>query len=287
MRLVTFVQDDAAPCVGITDGVGIALLPAGFEAITDMIGVITLWERIAPALSAIDRFPIPLRSVRLCAPVLRPGKIFALGLNYADHVSESGREPPDYQMWFTKAVTSINGPHDPIERPRASTKLDYEGELVYVIGKRCRHVAEERAHEVIFGYAVGNDVSVRDWQTRTTQHTLGKSFDTHAPYGPWIVTADAVDPADLAIRTLVNGDLRQDSRTSQLIFSCAAQVAYLSQAMTLEPGDIVFTGTPSGVGAARKPPLWLIPGDRVRVEIEQIGAIENVVEDECSPLNAR
>lgn len=280
MRLVTFVQGDAAPRVGITDGVGIAPLPAGFEETTDMIGVIAVWERIAPALSLIDRFPIPLKSVRLCAPVLRPGKIFAIGLNYADHISEGGRERPEYQMWFTKAVTSVNGPYDSIERPKASTKLDYEGELVYVVGKRCRHVAAERAHEVIFGYAVGNDVSVRDWQTRTTQHTLGKSFDTHAPFGPWIVTADAVDPSDLAIRTFVNGDLRQASRTNQLIFSCAAQVAYLSQAMTLEPGDVVFTGTPAGVGAARKPPLWLIPGDSVRVEIENIGAIENMVRDE-------
>jgi 2-keto-4-pentenoate hydratase/2-oxohepta-3-ene-1,7-dioic acid hydratase in catechol pathway len=160
--------------------------------------------------------------------------------------------------------------------------LDYEAELVYVIGKRCKHVPLERAHEAIFGYCAGNDISVRDWQTRTKQVTIGKSFDTSAPFGPYIVTPDELDVTNLGIRSFVNGVKRQDSNTRHLIFGCPTQIAYLSQAMTLEPGDIVFTGTPSGVGAMMDPKVWLRPGDKVRVEIDGIGAIENEIEQEVA-----
>jgi 2-keto-4-pentenoate hydratase/2-oxohepta-3-ene-1,7-dioic acid hydratase in catechol pathway len=201
-------------------------------------------------------------------------------MNYADHVVEAGTEMPTSQIWFTKAATSVNNPYSPILRPRISTALDYEAELVIVIGKRCRYVDETEAKNAIFGYSVGNDVSVRDWQMRTSQFVLGKSFDTHAPYGPWISTGDEIDEKNLSIKCFVNGDLRQSSNTKNLIFNCAAQVSHLSQAMTLEPGDIIFTGTPGGVGAAMKPPQWLVPGDKVRVEIDGIGAIENMVEDD-------
>ncbi|WP_070154521.1 fumarylacetoacetate hydrolase family protein [Sphingobium phenoxybenzoativorans] len=286
MKLVTF-STSGEPMVGLSDGKGVAPLTGRLsEPVTDMISLMNAWDRVQPEIRAIGNFEIPLQDVTLHAPVTRPGKILAIGLNYADHAAEGGKAPPEYPMWFSKAATSVNGPYEPIDRPIVSEHLDYEAELVIVIGKRCRHVPKDRALDMIFGFCAGNDVSVRDWQLRTTQHFIGKSFDTHAPYGPWIVTPDEVSPANLAIRSYVNGELRQNSRTDQLIFDCAHQISYLSQVMTLEPGDILFTGTPSGVGAAKKPPLWLKAGDVVRVEIEGIGAIENRVVDEKAPLPA-
>jgi len=220
---------------------------------------------------------IPLAEVRLEAPIANPGKVLAIGLNYADHVKESGMQPPKHQIWFNKQWNAVTGPHDAFEIPAAAPNfIDYEGELCFVIGKRCHRVPAARAAEVIFGYTCGNDVSVRDWQMRTPQFTLGKSFDTHAPIGPWIVTADELtEPHALELRTFVNGELRQHSNTRELIFDCYAQVQELSAAFTLDPGDVIFTGTPSGVGAAMKPPRFLRAGDRVRVEIDGIGAIEN------------
>jgi 2-keto-4-pentenoate hydratase/2-oxohepta-3-ene-1,7-dioic acid hydratase in catechol pathway len=213
--------------------------------------------------------------------VLRPRKILAVGLNYADHVAESGMKPPEVPTIFNKQVTAVTGPYDPIHLPRASRALDYEGELAFVIGRRCRHVPRARAPEVVAGYLVLDDVSVRDWQLRTPTWTMGKSFDTHCPMGPWIVTPDELDdPHSLAIRTWVNGELRQDSNTKELIHDCFALVEHLTTAFTLEPGDVVTTGTPGGVGISMKPPRLLAAGDVVRVEIEGIGQIENPVVEE-------
>jgi 2-keto-4-pentenoate hydratase/2-oxohepta-3-ene-1,7-dioic acid hydratase in catechol pathway len=224
---------------------------------------------------------IPLAEVHLNAPVLRPPKFLAIGLNYSDHAAESGQAAPDVPLFFNKQSTCVTGPYDPVHLPRVSPLLDYEGELGIVIGRRCRHVPKEHAHEVIAGYVVVNDVTVRDWQLRTPTWTMGKSFDTHGPLGPWIVTADEIgDPHALAIRTWVNGELRQSSNTRHLIFDCFAQIEFLSTAFTLEPGDIVSTGTPAGVGAAMQPPRFLTAGDTVRVEIEGIGHIENRVIEE-------
>ncbi|MDZ7825890.1 MAG: fumarylacetoacetate hydrolase family protein [Gammaproteobacteria bacterium] len=201
-----------------------------------------------------------------------------MGMNYADHASEFGAEVPAHPTIFTKQVSCIGGPRDPIHLPRVSDALDYEGELVLVIGRRCRHVPVTAAHRVIGGYCVGNDVSVRDWQLRTGQFTIGKSFDTHGPIGPWITTADEIgDPQALSIRTLVNDELRQSASTADMIFDCATLVSHLSTAFTLEPGDLIFTGTPSGIGAARTPPAYLRAGDRVRIEIEGLGGIDNAV----------
>jgi 2-keto-4-pentenoate hydratase/2-oxohepta-3-ene-1,7-dioic acid hydratase in catechol pathway len=224
---------------------------------------------------------VALADVRLLAPVARPPKFFAIGLNYADHVAEAHLETPEFPVVFTKLSSCVNGPHDDVERPRVSDQLDYEGELGFVIGRRCRHVARADAPGVIAGYLAVNDVSVRDWQLRTQQWTLGKSFDTHGPIGPWLVSADEVgDPHALDIRTWVNGELRQQSNTSNLIHDCFALVELLSTVCTLEPGDIVSTGTPAGVGMLMDPPQLLRAGDVVRVEIERIGAIENRVIDE-------
>jgi 2-keto-4-pentenoate hydratase/2-oxohepta-3-ene-1,7-dioic acid hydratase in catechol pathway len=236
-------------------------------------------ERVAE-IGASGAHRLPLDSVRLAAP-MRPGKFFAIGLNYADHVAETGQDIPEHLIVFAKAPTCVTGPYDPIERPVVSDYLDYEGELGFVIGQRCRHVPAERAAEVIAGYVIVDDVSVRDWQIQTPQWSLAKSFDTHGPIGPWITTADELDdPHALGIRTFVNGDLRQESNTDQLIFDCFRQVEILSQACTLEPGDVIATGTPSGIAAAREGQPWLKPGDRVRVEIDGLGAIENEVVQE-------
>jgi len=250
-------------------------LPAAMEEFL-ALGPPALAAAAGAAARAAAR--LPLDDVRLEAPVLRPRKILAVGLNYADHIAESGMQAPEFPTIFNKQVTSVTGPYDPIVLPRVSQALDYEGELAFVIGRRCRHVPRERAAEVIAGWLVLDDVSVRDWQLRTPTWTLGKSFDTHCPMGPWIATADEVgDPHSLALRTWVNGELRQHSSTKELVHDCFALVEHLSTAFTLEPGDVVSTGTPGGVGLGMKPPRWLAAGDVVRVEIERIGQIENPV----------
>ena len=282
MKLASFSQGPGDPRIGIVVGDSLVDVARHLADVPrDMIGLMTRWAEyrahIEP-LAARERGDVPLAGVTLLAPVPRPGKIFAIGLNYADHIAESGMATPAEQLWFTKAVTSVAAPFAAIELPRVSSQLDYEAELAIVIGKRCRHVTAANAHEVIFGYCASNDVSVRDWQLKTSQFSLGKSFDTHCPYGPWIVTPDEVgDPHTLGIRCLVNGEVRQRSNTRELIYDCFEQVAHLSQAMTLEPGDLLLTGTPGGVGIGSKPPRWLVAGDIVRVEIDRIGAIENRV----------
>lgn len=242
-----------------------------------MINLIAEWdtrkEAIAGAAGSAEGRP--LSSVRLLAPVARPGKIFAIGLNYADHIAESKAETPQHQVWFTKAGTSINGPFDPILIAKSGPFVDYEVELVAVIGKRGRDITKADAAAHVFGYCVGNDVTERFWQHRTPQWSLGKSFDTHAPIGPWITTADeAGDPHAMGLRCFVNGDKRQDSNTKHLVFNVWEQIEHLSQAMTLEPGDLIFTGTPGGIGAAMDPRQFLKAGDIVRCEIDGLGAIE-------------
>lgn len=213
--------------------------------------------------------------VRLICPVLRPGKILGIGLNYRDHAAETGREPPSVQMWFNKQSSSINGPFDDVLLPAVSDALDYEAELVVVIGKTGRHVPRDRAHEIIAGYMCGCDYSVRDWQRATPTMIMGKGFDTHAAVGPWLTTKDEIpDVSALRLRCLVNGDTRQDGSAGDMIFDIASQIEHLTKAFALEPGDLLFTGTPAGVGVARTPPAFVKAGDTVRVEIDQLGAIE-------------
>jgi len=226
----------------------------------------------------------PLAGVRLLAPVPKPSKFLAIGLNYLDHLEETGATRPEFPIFFNKQVSCVTGPHDPIHVPVVSGMVDYEGELGVVIGRRCRHVRAADAPGVVAGYLVVNDVSVRDWQFRSPTMTLGKSFDTHGPIGPWLVTPDDVpDPHALSIRTWVNGELMQDGTTADMLSDCWAQIELLSTVCTLEPGDIISTGTPAGVGVARDPQVFLRAGDVVRIEIEGIGAIENPVIDEPRP----
>jgi 2-keto-4-pentenoate hydratase/2-oxohepta-3-ene-1,7-dioic acid hydratase in catechol pathway len=260
------VVDLSDPAVGLPSDLA-ALLALGADALDR--------ARQAPSGPAA-RYPID--SVRRLAPIPHPPAILAIGMNYRAHVAEMGREPPEYQYWFNKQRTSIAGPGDPIILPAVSSMVDYEGELAMVIGRRCQYIPAARAMEVVAGFTVINDVSVRDWQWRTPTFTMGKSFNTHAPCGPWLVTTDEVgDPGSLALRTWVNGELRQDSTTADLIFGCSALIEYLTSAFPLEAGTIIATGTPAGVGAGCDPPRFLVDGDVVRIEIEGIGELRNPV----------
>ncbi len=221
---------------------------------------------------------IPLDAVKLLAPIPRPGKFLGISLNYADHIGETGLEKPEYPTFFTKQSTCVIGPDEAIHRPIVSEKVDYEGELALVIGQPCRHVSVEEAADRIAGFTIVNDVSVRDWQIRSPTWMLGKSFDTHGPMGPWLVTADEIDnPHNLELKTWVDDELRQHANTGQMIFNCYEMIAYLSQAMTLEPGDVIATGTPAGVGVKMKPRGYLKPGQTVTIEIEKIGQLRNPV----------
>jgi 2-keto-4-pentenoate hydratase/2-oxohepta-3-ene-1,7-dioic acid hydratase in catechol pathway len=285
MKLATF-EAGAGPQLGAI--VGELIVPLNSAALklpTEMIGLIAAWPSVAEQVRAVAdarRGALRLDQVRLRAPIRRPGKIMAIGLNYADHIEESGVEAPKEQVWFSKASTAANGPFDPIEVPRVSPFLDYEAELVAVIGQGGRHISRQAAPAAVFGYCCGNDATERTWQLRSPQWVLGKSFDTHAPFGPWIITADEVpDPHALPIRGFVNGEKRQDSNTCNLVFNVWDQLEELSQVMTLEPGDLIFTGTPGGVGTAMRPPQFLKDGDKVRIEIEGVGAIENTFRPEA------
>jgi len=283
MKLVTFSYQGLSRVGAVVD-----------NAVVDSLGQTdipeTMLEFLAAGQSALQALQqlidsqqqrIALSDVKLMAPISRPGKFLGVGLNYADHIAETALEKPEYPTFFTKQSTCVIAQGEAIHVPKVSEKLDYEVELAFVIGKRCRHVSLENAHKVIAGYTLVNDVSVRDWQFRTPTWTLGKSFDTHGPMGPWIVTADAInDPHNLNLKTWIDDELRQSSNTQHMIFNCYEMIAYLTQAMTLEPGDVVATGTPSGVGVKMKPRGYMKAGQTVKIEIEHIGSLINPVIDE-------
>ncbi len=278
MKLCSFPRAGALRVGVVVDDAVVDLSQAAPDLPRELVALLAAGPAAhsrAQTAAANARERLPLASVALAAPIARPPKFLAIGLNYADHVAEAGIERPKLPTVFNKQSTCVAGPHDPVHMPRVSSALDYEGELGLVIGRRCRHVPRERAHEVTAGYLVVNDLTVRDWQMRVPTWTMGKSFDTHGPIGPWLTTADEIEPGGLRLRTWVNDELRQDSNTKQLIFDCAAIIEHLSTAFTLEPGDVIATGTPGGVGIAMKPPKLLKVGDVVRVEIEGLGALEN------------
>ncbi|MGZ8240425.1 MAG: fumarylacetoacetate hydrolase family protein [Methylobacter sp.] len=287
MKLVTFTHNNQTRVGAVIEGMvvdskNLAEIPSG---------MIEFLAAGSTAMEAMQRYidsgkdRIALTEVKLKAPVPRPGKYLGISLNYADHIAETGRDKPEYPTFFTKQGTCVIAHGDAIYRPKVSDKLDYEGELAFVIGKRCRHVPVDKAHQVIAGFTIANDVSVRDWQFRSPTFTLGKSFDTAGPLGPWIVTSDEIkDPHNLNLKTWIDDDKRQDSNTRHMIFNCYEMVAYLSQAMTLEPGDIIATGTPGGVGVKMTPRGYMKPGQMVSVEIEGIGTLTNSVIEEPDNL---
>lgn len=281
MKLLRFMASDGPRLGAERDGRLVDLSAAGLPY--------SGWEPViaagAPGLAEVSELlsrtttDRPMESVRLMAP-FRPGKYLAIGMNYRKHAEEAaalGVQAGKRQFWFNKQTTSISGPFDDID-PGVSEQVDYEVELGVVIGRTAKFVSAERARDHIFGYVVANDVSARDWQFHSPTFTIGKSFDSHGPIGPWIVTADEIpDCHDLRLRARVNGELRQESNTSQMIYNVFEQIEYLSTAFTLEPGDLIATGTPEGVGVAMTPPTFLKEGDVVRCEIDGLGAIENRV----------
>jgi 2-keto-4-pentenoate hydratase/2-oxohepta-3-ene-1,7-dioic acid hydratase in catechol pathway len=281
MKLCRFASAGDAPALGVVEGDEVADLSGAGVGSEPAVALDEAGQAVLERLAA--RAPrLPLAETRLLAPA-SPRKYLAIALNYADHIAELGMEAPEVPVFFNKQVTCVVGPGAEIHMPKVSTFLDYEAELALVIGRRCRHVPAERAHEVIAGYTCANDVSVRDWQGRAQTMTIGKSFDTHGPLGPWLVTAEELgDPQNLRIRCHVNDELRQDASTAEMVFDCFQQVAHLSEAFTLEPGDVIATGTPAGVGLGRKPVRdnLLHLGDTVRVEIERIGELVNTVVEE-------
>ena len=287
MKLVTFTHNQTTR-VGavvndwIVDSYGDKNIPS------TMVEFLTAGKSALKAMQTLinsEDFRIELPQVKLNAPIARPGKFLGVSLNYADHIAETGREQPEYPSFFTKQNSCIIGDGDTIYQPKVSNKIDYEGELAFIIGKRCRHVPVDKAHQVIAGFTIANDISIRDWQMHSPTMMIGKSFDTAGPLGPWIVTSDEItDPHNLTIKTWVDDELRQNASTNEMLFNCYEMIAYLSQAMTLEPGDIISTGTPSGVGVKMKPRGYLKPGQIVKIEIEGIGALTNHVKAEPDNL---
>jgi 2-keto-4-pentenoate hydratase/2-oxohepta-3-ene-1,7-dioic acid hydratase in catechol pathway len=284
MKLARFTVEGATRLGKVIDDLVVDVHAARPEIPSDMIEVLKAGPVALTRLKDMEQVPgatYALSEVRLEAPIPNPSKYLAIGLNYSSHIAEAARvgvPKPEAQVWFNKQVSCICGPFDPIHMPRVSDKLDWEVELCVVIGTRCRHVPVEHASSVIAGYMVANDVSVRDWQMMTPTWTLGKSFDTHGPIGPWLVTPDEIhDPHDLGLRLTVNGVERQRSSTCYMIHDIYHLIAHLTKVMTLMPGDLIATGTPEGVGVAMKPPMYLKVGDVVRAEVDKVGYIESRV----------
>lgn len=288
MRYVTY-EKNGEPRLGALSGDEIVDIQTAMPgAPTDMRALIAadtdVQDKVAKAVGESKGDHIPLADAHLLPPVTDPGKIICLGLNYADHAKEGGHEIPEYPALFMRTKSSLIGPNDPMILPNCSEQLDWEAELVIVIGKRCRHVPKSDAAEVIYGYTVFNDGSIREYQRKSAQWTAGKNFDGTGALGPCIVTADELPEraSGLSIQTRLNGTIMQNSNTEQMIFDAFRTVEILSEIMTLEPGDLIAMGTPSGVGHARRPQVWMKDGDRVEVEIENIGMLSNPIKAEQS-----
>jgi len=285
MKLALFHRDGEGPAIGaVTENGIVALRVAAPNLPRDILAIVASGVEVLAeeTRSLSEKQTIPLDSVRLLAPMPIPPEFIGVGLNYRDHLSEATIALPAAPTVFNKQTSCIAGPYDDIVLPDVSDQLDYEGELGIVIGRAGRNLSRVEAAKAIFGYLIVNDVSVRDWQFSSPTVTLGKSFDTHGPMGPWIVTADEIpDPQKLTLTTTVNGEVRQHASTADMIFDCFDIVAFLSQVMTLRPGTVITTGTPAGVGHFHKPPAYLRAGDMVSVEISGIGRIANrVVKEE-------
>eukprot|EP01114_Cavostelium_apophysatum_P007440 TRINITY_DN1953_c0_g1_i1.p1 TRINITY_DN1953_c0_g1~~TRINITY_DN1953_c0_g1_i1.p1 ORF type:complete len:297 (+),score=79.24 TRINITY_DN1953_c0_g1_i1:48-938(+) len=286
LRLITFehalsknlkigVQLKEASVVDLTSSLGIKDMKTLLEERAQNPGK---FDQSAFSIISSGKSRIPSSEVKIKAPIYNPEKILCVGLNYLDHAKETGMAVPAEPVCFSKFASSIIGPGDAIVKPDETNELDFEAELVVVIGKQGKHIKEAEALDYVAGYTVGHDVSARDWQLRKpgAQWMMGKTFDTFSPIGPAIVTG-ITDPHNLGVRAILNGQTVQNSNTKQFIFNVNKMLSYISQVVTLKPGDLIFTGTPPGVGMGRKPPLWMKPGDKVTIEIDQLGSLTNEV----------
>lgn len=288
MRIVSFLHG-GRPALGVVSGDTVVDLSAAAPALPAELGaLIARAGGLQAAAEAASKAPASahraMAGLHLLPPVGAPGKIVCLGLNYVDHAAEGGHAKPEYPSLFLRCTTSLVGHGQPIVRPRCSTSLDYEAELVAVIGRRARHVKEADALAYVAGYSCFNDATLRDYQRKTGQWTIGKNFDATGGFGPAFVTADELPPGcdGLHIRSILNGKVMQDANTRDMIFPVAETIEILSECMTLEPGDVLVMGTPAGVGYARKPPVWMKAGDTIEIDIEGVGILSNPVADEAA-----
>ena len=287
MRLVTF-QGQSGPAIGVRLGDKVIdLSKAAPDLPIDMIGLLeggesSLAKAKAAANNAADDAKVDMSSVKLLVPIARPGKIVCIGRNYTAHAAEGGAETPTYPEVFYRGSTTLIAQGEPIIRPKCSDKLDFEAELVVVIGKLAKHVAEADAGAYIAGYSLFNEGTLRDYQRKSSQWTVGKNFDNTGPFGPEIVTSDEVPEGakGLRIQSRLNGQIMQDANTDDLVFTIHNLIYRLTECMTLEPGDIIVSGTPAGVGYARTPPVFMKPGDIIEIEVDGIGVLTNTIEDE-------
>ncbi|MCG8545783.1 MAG: fumarylacetoacetate hydrolase family protein [Alphaproteobacteria bacterium] len=287
MRIVAFDKNGTAT-LGVRDGDALVDLSIADPSLPpDVLGFLKAGKdafahAAATAREAGADARVALDGLTYRLPLPNPPKIICLGLNYADHAAEGGHEKPTYPSLFMRGATSLVAHNEPMIRPRCSEQLDYEAELAAVVGKRARHVSEADGLSIIAGYSIFNDGSIREYQRKTAQWTVGKNFDATGGFGPEFVTADEIPPGGkgLRIQSRLNGTVMQDANTDDMLFGVAETVAILTECMTLEPGDLLVMGTPAGVGHARTPPVWMKPGDVCEVEIETIGTLRNPVEDE-------
>jgi 2-keto-4-pentenoate hydratase/2-oxohepta-3-ene-1,7-dioic acid hydratase in catechol pathway len=289
MRFLSFESHGHAKLGWIKDAastsfVDLSLL--GLSLPTDLKTLISTPGAMAAAHAAAQKAPasaiLALASVQLLPLIPNPGKIVCMGLNYADHAKEGGNARPDYPSFFLRGATSMVGHHSPIVRPKASTQLDYEAELAVIIGQRARHLTAANALSCVAGYSCFNDASIRDYQRKANQWTIGKNFDGTGPFGPWMVTPDELPPGceGVRIQSRLNGKVMQDANTKDFLWNVVESLRIITECMTLEPGDVIITGTPAGVGYARTPPVWMAPGDVCEIEIEGIGTLSNPIIDE-------
>jgi len=284
MKLVTLLHA-GAPAVGCVEQQHVVVLPAPPSG-EGLVGWLQqpppqLAQAAAQARADAARV-LPLSGAQLLPAVPRPGKVVCLGLNYADHAAEGGHKKPEYPSFFLRVPSSLAAHGEALLRPRVSERFDYEAELAVIVGRRGRHLTEANALEVVAGYTCFNDGSLRDYQRKTTQWTIGKNFDRTGPLGPWVVPASELPPgaAGLKIESRLNGQVMQSSNTAHMLFPVAETLCLLTEVMTLEPGDVIAMGTPSGVGYARNPPVFMKAGDRIEIELERIGVLANTIVDE-------
>lgn len=289
MRFLSFESHGHAKLGWIKDATSTSFVDLGLLGLsltTDLKTLIETPGAMAAAHAAAQQAPasamVALASVQILPLIPNPGKIVCMGLNYADHAKEGGNARPDYPSFFLRGATSMVGHHSPIVRPKASTQLDYEAELAVIIGQRARHLTAANALSCVAGYSCFNDASIRDYQRKANQWTIGKNFDGTGPFGPWMVTPDELPPGceGVRIQSRLNGKVMQDANTKDFLWNVVESLRIITECMSLEPGDVIITGTPAGVGYARTPPVWMAPGDVCEIEIEGIGTLSNPIIDE-------